>query len=203
MATPVPDPLILASGSATRAKMLREAGVAIEVAVAAIDEAEVKASLKQEGANAARVAETLAEMKAQRVAAKFRGRFVLGCDQMLECDGGWLDKPETQEHARAQLKSLRCRSHSLITSAVLMRNQERIWHVTDRAELRMRDFSDAFLDWYLREAGEEVLHSVGAYRLEGIGAQLFERVSGDFFTILGLPLLPVLGILRQHGLVAR
>ena len=199
----IPDPLILASGSATRAKMLRDAGVAIEVAVAAIDEAEIKASLKQEGAIAARVAETLAEMKAQRVAAKYRGRLVLGCDQMLECDGAWLDKPETREHARAQLKSLRGKSHSLVTSAVLVRNQERIWHVTDRAELRMRDFSDTFLDWYLREAGEDVLHSVGAYQLEGVGAQLFDRVTGDFFTILGLPLLPGLGILREHGLVTR
>src|SRR5690348_8829757 len=99
----MPDPLILASGSATRAKMLRDAGVAIEVAVAAIDEAEVKASLKQESAGAARVAETLAAMKAQRVAAKFRSRFVLGCDQMLECDGSWLDKPGTRERAGEQL----------------------------------------------------------------------------------------------------
>jgi nucleoside triphosphate pyrophosphatase len=149
------------------------------------------------------VAETLAEMKAQRVGAKVRGRFVLGSDQILECDGTWLYKPGTRDQARAQLKNLRGRSHSLITSAVLVRDQERIWHVVDRAELRMRDFSDAFLDWYLDAAGEDVLHSVGAYQLEGMGAQLFERVTGDFFTILGLPLLPVLGILREHGLVTR
>jgi septum formation protein len=98
---------------------------------------------------------------------------------------------------------LRGRSHSLITCAVLVRDDERIWHHVDRAELRMRDFSDAFLEQYLAEAGEDILRSVGAYQLEGLGAQLFERVSGDFFTILGLPLLPVLAILREHGIVPR
>ncbi len=102
-----------------------------------------------------------------------------------------------------QLQTLRGKSHSLITSAVLVRDDARIWHVTDRAELRMRAFSDEFLERYLDQAGDEVLRSVGAYQLEGLGAQLFERVTGDIFTILGLPLLPVLGILREHGLVTR
>jgi septum formation protein len=197
------EPLILASGSATRAKMLRGAGVAIETAVPAIDEAELKASLRQEGAPASRVAETLAELKAQRVSPRFPGRLVLGSDQMLECDSVWLDKPATHAAAREQLKMLRGRSHSLITSAVLVRNGERIWHATDRAELRMRAFTDDFLERYLDQAGEDVLHSVGAYQIEGLGAQLFERVAGDFFTILGLPLLPVLAILREHGIVNR
>jgi septum formation protein len=196
-------PLILASGSATRARMLRNAGVALETAAPAIDEAELKASLKQEGAPAARVAETLAEMKAQRIAPRFPGRFVLGSDQMLECDGDWLDKPESRDAAREQLRKLRGKDHSLITSAVLVRDGARIWHTTDRAALRMRNFSDAFLERYLDQAGEDVLHSVGAYQLEGIGAQLFERVTGDFFTILGLPLLPVIAILREHGMVTR
>jgi septum formation protein len=200
---PNAEPLILASGSATRAKLLRGAGVVLETAVPAIDEAELKASLRQEGASAARVAETLAELKAQRISPRFPGRLVLGSDQMLECDGVWLDKPETRETARAQLKRLRGRSHSLITSAVLVRNGERIWHATDRAELRMRAFSDEFVERYLDQAGDDVLHSVGAYQLEGLGAQLFERVTGDFFTILGLPLLPVLAILREHGIVGR
>jgi septum formation protein len=196
-------PLILASGSKTRLRMLRSAEVLVEVVVPAIDEAELKASFKQEGAPAARVAEALAEMKAQRVAPRFPGRLVLGCDQMLECDGVWFDKPETLGAARDQLKALRGRSHSLITSAVLVRDAVRIWHHTERAELRMRDFSDEFLEWYLDQVGEDILHSVGAYQLEWLGAQLFERVTGDFFTILGLPLLPVLGILREHGMVTR
>ena len=200
---PDPSPLILASGSATRAKMLRDAGVPIEVAVPAIDEVELKASLSVSGATAARAAETLAEMKAQRVAPRLPGRLVLGCDQMLECDGVWLDKPASRDDAREQLKRLRGKSHSLVTGAVLVRDEQRLWHVIDRAELRMRNFSDAFLEEYLAKAGDDVLGSVGTYQLEGLGAQLFDRVSGDFFTILGLPLLPVLAILREHGLVTR
>ncbi len=183
--------------------MLRGAGVAIEIAVPAIDEPELMASLKASGATVARAAEALAEMKAQRVAPRFPGRVVLGCDQMLECDGVWLDKPESRDRAREQLKILRGKSHSLVTGAVLVRDEERLWHVTDRAELRMRAFSDAFLEEYLAKAGDDVLRSVGTYQLEGLGAQLFDRVSGDFFTILGLPLLPVLAILREHGLVTR
>jgi septum formation protein len=197
------DPLILASGSKTRARMLRGAGVAIEIVVPAIDEPELMASLNASGATTSRVAEVLAEMKAQRVAPRFPGRFILGCDQMLECDGLWLDKPADRDHARDQLKMLRGKSHSLVTSAVLMRDEERLWHVTERAEMRMRDFSDEFLEHYLAQAGDDILRSVGAYQLEGIGAQLFQRVSGDFFTILGLPLLPVLAILREHGIVPR
>ena len=196
-------PLILASGSATRAKMLRDAGVAIETAVPAIDESEVKASLLHDGAPAAKIAEILAEMKAQRIASRVRGRLVLGSDQMLECDGAWFDKPASRDDARKQLRFLRGKSHSLITSAVLVRDDARLWHVTDRAELRMRAISDDFLERYLDQLGDNVLHSVGAYQLEGLGAQLFERVTGDFFTILGLPLLPVLGILREHGMVTR
>ena len=198
-----PDPLILASGSKTRARMLRGAGVAIEIAIPAIDEPELMASLKASGATTSRVAEVLAEMKAKRIAPRFPARFVLGCDQMLECDGLWLDKPADRAHAREQLKMLRGQSHSLVTSAVLVRDEERLWHHTDRAEMRMRDFSDEFLEHYLEQAGEDILRSVGAYQLEGIGAQLFQRVSGDFFTILGLPLLPVLAILRAHGIVPR
>src|SRR4030095_7912971 len=133
---------ILASGSATRANMLRQAGIAIETAIPSIDESEGKASLRQEGASADRTAEVLAEMKAQRVAPRFPGRFVLGCDQMLECDGQWLAQPGDRDHAREQLKMLRGQSHSLITCAVLVRDGTRIWHHVDRAELSMRDFSD-------------------------------------------------------------
>jgi len=197
------DPLILASGSKTRARMLRGAGVPIEIAVPNIDEPELMASLNASGATADRVAEVLAEMKAQRIAPRFPGRFVLGCDQMLECDGLWLDKPTDRDHALSQLKMLRGKEHSLITCAVLVRDEERIWHHLERATLSMRAFSDEFLDIYLDHAGDDIMKSVGAYQLEGLGAQLFERVRGDFFTILGLPLLPVLGILREHGLVAR
>lgn len=195
------DSLVLASGSRTRARMLESAGVPIEIAVPNIDEPELMASLQASGADVARVAEALAEMKAMRVAPRFPGRFVLGCDQMLECDGQWLDKARNRDEARAQLKMLRGRGHNLVTSAVLVRDEARIWHITDIAKMRMRNFSDAFLEQYIGRAGDEILRSVGAYQLEGLGAQLFEKVEGDFFTILGLPLLPVLAILREHQLV--
>lgn len=195
------ETLVLASGSRTRARMLEAAGVPIEIAVAAIDEPELMASLQNSGAAVERAAEVLAEMKAKRVATRFPGRLVLGCDQMLECGGQWLDKARDAGHAREQLKMLRGRPHNLITSAVLVRDEERIWHHTEKAEMRFRAFSDAFLDDYMARAGEEILQSVGGYQLEGLGAQLFERIQGDFFTILGLPLLPVLAILRQHQVV--
>jgi septum formation protein len=158
-------------------------------------------SLQASGDTVERVAEALAEMKAMRVAPRFPGRLVLGCDQMLECDGKWLDKAQDRNHARDQLKLLRGRSHHLVTSAVLVRDETRLWHHTDLAEMRMRAFSDAFLEQYIGRAGDEILRSVGAYQLEGLGAQLFERVTGDFFTILGLPLLPLLAILREHQVV--
>jgi septum formation protein len=198
-------PLVLASGSATRARMLRDAGIAIDVVRPAVDEDEVKASCRAEGTSVDDTAVMLAELKAASVArrlATHSGVYVLGSDQMLDCGGVWFDKPADREAARAQLIALRGRKHHLISAAVLLKDGQRVWHHIDRAELAMRDFSDAFLESYLDQAGEAVMGSVGAYHLEGIGAQLFTRVRGDFFTVLGLPLLPVLSILRDHGMVA-
>jgi septum formation protein len=182
--------------------MLKQAGVAIEICVAAIDESTIKESLRAEGIAVERVAEALAETKARRVAARFPGCFVLGADQMLEIEGEWPDKPVDIAEARRQLQQLRGRSHRLVSSAVLIKDETRIWHHSSEAYLRMRDFSDAFLDDYLTKNSPQILTSVGAYQLEGQGAQLFDRIDGDFFTILGLPLLPVLAQLRQHGLIA-
>ena len=201
----MPLTLLLASGSATRARMLRDAGVAVENLAPRVDEDEIKASYRGAGARVEDTAIALAELKAQSVSRKIMGgmpgRYVLGADQMLECGGIWFDKPADLAAARAQLAALRGRTHHLVSAAVLVRDGERLWHHVDRAELVMRDFSDAFLDDYLRGIGAEVLGSVGAYHLEGLGAQLFSRVRGDFFTVLGLPLLPVLAILRQHGML--
>lgn len=197
-------PLILASGSATRARLLREAGVTIEIVTPAVDEDEVKASYKAEGAGVEDTALALAELKAASVVRRLPtegGVFVLGADQMLDCGGHWFDKPMDRAAARAQLLALRGHKHHLVSAAILFLNGQRIWHQIDRAELTMRDFSDTFLDHYLDNAGEAVFGSVGGYHLEGLGAQLFSRVRGDFFTILGLPLLPVLAILREHGMV--
>lgn len=193
--------IILASGSATRRAMLENAGVPFVVDTAPVDEAAVKQAMRAETDNPARVAEVLAELKAARVSARHPGAIVIGADQMLECDRQWFDKPADREAARAQLLALRDKSHRLVSSVVAVRDGQRLWHHTDAARLDMRRFSDAFLEDYLDRAGAAVLSSVGAYQLEGLGAQLFRAVEGDHFTILGLPLLPLLDFLRENGVV--
>jgi septum formation protein len=195
-------PVVLASASGTRAEILRKAGVPFVVEPAAVDEAEMKRSLAAEGATPADAALALAELKARKAAARHPGAFVIGADQILECNGVWFDKPPDLDHARAQLRSLRGHSHRLVSSVCVVRDGERVWHETDTAELTMRRFSDAFLDSYLEKVGGAVCGWVGAYQVEGLGAQLFSRVRGDHYTILGLPLIPLLAFLREHGVVA-
>lgn len=197
------EPVILASASRIRATMLQAAGVPVEVVPARVDESELKIALRGQGAEPADVAVALAELKALQISRSRPGRLVLGADQMLDCDGAWLDKPENRDAAREQLLALRGRKHRLTSAAVLARDGARIWHHAAAARLTMRGFTDAFLDGYLAEAGEAVLGSVGAYQLEGLGAQMFERIEGDYFVILGLPLLPVLDILREQSVLAR
>lgn len=191
--------IILASGSATRRTMLEQSGVSFVVDTAPVDEAAVKQAMRAETDNPARVAEVLAELKATRVSARHAGAIVIGADQMLECDRVWFDKPVDRAGARIQLQSLRDKTHRLVSSVVAVRDGQRLWHHTDQARLTMRRFSDAFLDRYLDQAGDAVLSSVGAYQLEGLGAQLFMTVEGDHFTILGLPLLALLDFLRENG----
>ncbi|MBY0431073.1 MAG: Maf family protein [Rhodospirillales bacterium] len=193
--------LVLASGSRTRLEMLRRAGVSCEVDPPAVDEAALRASLRAEGADVAGVAEALAELKAMRIARRHPGALVLGADQMLECGGVWHEKPADRRAARQQLLALRGKTHMLVTVAVLVKDEQRIWHDVDRARMVMRPFTEAFLDWYLETAGDAVCASVGAYQVEGLGAQLFARIEGDQTTILGLPLMPVLDMLRVHGLL--
>jgi septum formation protein len=197
----MPPPVILASASVTRLGLLDAAGVPAVADAAAIDEAELKAAFRAEGAGAEACAEGLAELKAMRVSARHPGALVIGADQMLDCDGVWYDKPPDLDHARAQLQALSGKSHRLVTAAVVVRGNQRLWHTIAAAKLTMRGLSDGFIDDYLRRIGPEALTSVGAYQLEGLGAQLFERVEGDFFTVLGLPLLPLLGFLRAQGVV--
>ncbi len=198
-----PQPLILASASTARAEMLRAAGVAIEIVPARVDEGELKLSLQQQEADVETAAIALAELKALQVSRAKPGRLVLGADQMLDCDGAWFDKPESRAGARNQLLTLRDKTHRLTSAAVLARDGLRVWHHATAARLTMRAFTDSFLDQYLDQAGDAVLSSVGAYQLEGLGAQMFKRIDGDFFTILGLPLLPVLDILREQSLLPR
>jgi septum formation protein len=191
--------IILASGSRTRLDLLTQAGLVVEAIAPSVDEQEMKASFRAERAPAEACAESLAELKAMRISQRHPDALVIGADQMLDLNGVWFDKPADLDHARAHLQALRGQTHRLVTAAVVALNGSRIWHTLDSARLTMRPFSDAFLDDYLAHLGPAVLSSVGAYHLEGLGAQLFSRIEGDFFTILGLPLLPLLGFLRDHG----
>lgn len=194
--------LVLASGSAARRQMLEAAGLAFEVEIPRVDEEAAKASLRAEGLSPRNQADALAELKALSISRRHPG-FVVGADQMLAVEGDALDKPKDAAEAREHLLRLRGRTHELITAAVVAREGAIIWRHIDTPKLRMRAFSDAFLEDYLGRAGERVLTSVGAYQLEGLGAQLFERVEGDYFSVLGLPLLPLLAFLREHGIAAR
>lgn len=193
--------LILASASAARAHVLAAAGLDFRVAPAAVDEAALKRAFKADRAEAAHCALALAEAKARRVSEHYPSAFVIGADQILVCEGIWFDKPVDTAEARAQLRALRGRSHELITAACVVVAGERVWHVLERPCLAMRDFGDEFLDAYLAAEGEEILGWVGAYRIEGRGIQLFSRIAGDHFAVLGLPLLPLLAFLRDRGVV--
>lgn len=191
--------LILASRSAARRAMLNGAGVPFEAEDAGVDEPEIKAAFH--GDDPAALAVELAKAKALAVSARRPGVWVLGSDQTLAFDGGLISKAPSLAEARDRLRIMRGREHQLHSGAALARNGQVIWSGVDTARMTMRDFSDAFLDAYLAAEGEPVLASVGAYRLEGMGSQLFDRVEGDYFTVLGMPLWPVLAELRRVGVL--
>lgn len=193
-------PLILASASAARRAMLGQLGVEFVSEAPDVDEAAIKARMA--GQPAADVAAALAAAKAVTVSQRRPGTLVLGSDQILELDGELMDKAEDLAGARARLRRLRGRSHTLHSAAALARDGQVVWSGLDRAEMHMRPYTDDFLERYLAAEGDQLLGSVGCYRLEGPGAQLFERVEGDFFTVLGLPLWLVLGELRRLGAIA-
>ena len=194
--------LILASASSARRAVLSAAGLAFDVQAAAIDEAAIKQSGQAEGAAPADVAILLAELKAERIARRNPEALVIGCDQLLVCDGIWFDKPTDPADAARHLKHLRGRTHELITAIVCLRHGQRIWHHVARPRLTMRDFSDTFLETYLAAEADHITACVGAYRLEGLGIHLFERIEGEHAAILGIPLLALLGFLRQHQVLA-
>lgn len=195
--------LVLASTSASRQAMLRGAGVAFECVAPNVDEDEIKRSMVAAGARAREVADALAEAKAVRVSRRLPGALVLGSDQILECaDGVLLDKPAGRAGAEAHLRRLMGAEHRLVCGAVIALGGVSVWRVVDTARLTMRPLSDAFIADYLDREGDAVLGSVGAYRIEAFGAQLFSRIDGDHFTVMGLPLLPVLDFLRVRGVLA-
>lgn len=192
--------LVLASKSAARRAMLEGAGVPFSVQVADVDEAAVKAA--HDPADAAGLAEELARVKALAVSRRDPEAWVLGADQTLAFDGGLVSKAASSAEARARLLSMRGRTHHLHAGAALALNGQVVWSGVDTAAMRVRDFSEAFLDAYLAAEGDALLACVGSYRLEGLGAQLFEAVEGDYFTVLGMPLWPVLAELRRAGVLA-
>jgi septum formation protein len=195
----MPERLILASASSLRAALLRAAGIEFDIEPAAIDEARIKRLARAIGDTAIVCAFALAVEKARAVCARHPDALVIGADQILVADEDWFDKPADLAEARVQLRALRGRAHALATAACVVSNGETLWQATSAPELTMRDFSDGFLDSYLAAEGEALLSSVGAYRLEGRGVQLFSGIVGDHFAVLGLPLLELLEFLRGHG----
>lgn len=195
-------PLILASSSEIRAQLLANAGVPVEIMPARIDEEAIRAALEAEQAGPRDVADALAEMKARKISEKHGDALVLGCDQILAFKGAILSKPECVDAARAQLRLLRGNRHALLSAVVIYEAGKPVWRHVGEVRLTMRSFSDAYLDAYLDRNWNSIRHAVGAYKLEEEGVRLFSHIEGDYFTVLGLPLLAVLDYLGTRGLIA-
>ncbi|MGB3723395.1 MAG: Maf family protein [Pacificimonas sp.] len=195
--------LVLASTSSSRRAMLEAAGVPFDAVPPGVDEDELKLSLKAEKASPRAIADALAEAKALKISHRMPDALVLGADQMLALDDGTtMDKAADMAELRAQLLTLRGRTHRLISAAVIAEAGRPVWRFVDLAKLHVRDFSESWLDRYLADAGETLLWGVGGYRIEEAGVQLFSNVEGDQFTIRGLPLIQVLDYLRTRGVMA-
>lgn len=195
-------PLILASSSRIRARLLEAAGLAFIAEAPGLDEAAMRQAISgEEKLGPEDVAEVLARAKAEAVSDLAPQAFVIGADQVLSLGNRILAKPETMAAARSQLLDLSGKTHSLHTAVALARGGETVWAMSQSSTLHMRDLSPEFIGRYLAAAGDEVLSSVGAYQIEGIGIQLFDRIDGDYFAILGLPMLPLLDALRREGAI--
>lgn len=188
--------LILASRSKSRRALLAGAGVSFDCLAADLDEMTLKIKGRTEGWPVSKTALRLAEAKADMISKVHPEAYVIGADQMLECEGRLFDKPETLAQARDHLRFLRGRTHQLVSAVCVVKNANLEWSQVLTADLTLRDFSDAFLEAYLEKTSDHITETVGGYRLESLGVQLFEKIEGDYFTILGLPLLPLLGFLR-------
>ena len=188
----------LASTSASRRAVLTGAGVAFEIEAPGVDEDAARASLSGEGFTPRDMADALAELKATKVSRR-RGGLVIGADQTLDLDGGLMDKAPDMATVREHLTALRGKRHMLHAAVVVALDGAPIWREVVTTTLTVRSFSDEFLDQYLAAEGEALLGSVGCYRLEGLGVQLFDRIDGDYFAILGMPLTGLLDLLRRHG----
>lgn len=200
MSGSTPD-IVLASGSAVRHRLLTQAGIVHVVAASDVEEAAIKAVCRRNGADVAETAHRLAAAKASAVGADNPGRLVIGADQILDLDGVWFDKPADRAAAANHLRTLAGKTHHLVNATVVWRDGAVLWRHDARIAMTMRPLTYAFIDDYLDAVGDAALTSVGAYQLEGRGAQLFERTEGDFFGILGLPLLPLMAFLRERGVL--
>ena len=193
--------LVLASASKARAALLQNAGLDVEIHPAQVNEGAIKTKMLADGADPADIAVALAREKSLSIPSA-PGSLVIGADQVLVHDGTLFDKPRSMDEAAVHLRKLRGSTHQLISAVAVSRNGQPIWSTTAVAGLSMRNFSDVFLNEYLDRFGDLALTSVGAYHLEGLGAQLFDRIDGDYFTILGLPLLELLAFLRSQDILA-
>lgn len=192
-------PILLASTSPVRATLLRNAGLAFDTRPARIDEETIRTALEAEGATPRDIADALAEMKAARIAPRHPEALVIGCDQVLEFEGRALGKPATPEALRAQILALRGHTHRLFSAVVVYQDSRPLWRHVGVARLTMHAISDAYLDDYLSRNAADLMDSVGGYKLESEGVRLFSQIEGDYFTILGLPLLPLLSWLAVRG----
>ncbi len=192
--------IILASGSKIRAEILTNAGLTFDIINRPIDEASIKEALLAEKVPMRDIADALAETKSVRVSAQNAG-LVIGADQIMVMDNQLFDKPKSIKEARERLLTMRGKTHELLGAVVISEKGQTVWRHSSKTRLFVRDFSEEFLDSYLEQEGDFVLKSVGGYRFEGLGANLFTKVEGDFFSILGLSLLPVLDFLRLRGAI--
>ncbi len=194
-------PIILASASHVRRRLLEQAGIPHEAVNAGVDEASIKESCRHGGDSVDATVHRLAEAKAVAVSARFADKLVIGADQILECEGRWFDKPDGLQGVRRHLEALRGRTHYLVNGTVVMEGGQVVWHHGERVAMTMRNLSDSFITSYLDNVGAKACNAVGGYQMEALGAQLFEQIGEDYFGILGLPLLPLMDFLRQRGVL--